>query len=147
MRAPFQVLVIPFKRTGDGVRFGVFHRADADVWQWIAGGGENDETPVQAARREALEEAGIDREARLIALESVASIPVHFFSEHVHWDANLLVIPEHSFGIEVTSREIRLCAEHRAVHWLTYDEASARVTFDSNRTALWELVRRLERGE
>ena len=53
MRAPFQILVIPFRRTAAGLEFAVLRRSDADYWQFVAGGGEDDETPLQAARREA----------------------------------------------------------------------------------------------
>lgn len=144
-RAPFQVLVIPFRRTADGVRYALFHRADADVWQWIAGGGESGELPIDAARREAHEEAGLAPTSRVIELDAIASIPVVHFAGHEQWGSHVHVVPEHSFGIEVIDAAISIAAEHRAVEWLDYDEATRRATFDSNRTALWELNRRLER--
>ncbi len=62
MRAPFQVLVIPFRRTGTVPEFAVLKRSDASYWQFVAGGGENDETPAQAATRETEEEIGITGE-------------------------------------------------------------------------------------
>jgi dihydroneopterin triphosphate diphosphatase len=145
-RAPFQVLVIPFRRTADDLLYALFHRADADVWQWIAGGGEDDERPIDAARREAGEEAGIPPASRILPLDSVASIPVDHFPDRAHWSPSLLVIPEYAFGIEAPG-EIILCREHRSVEWLDYDRAYRRVAWDCNRTALWELHRRLERGE
>jgi ADP-ribose pyrophosphatase YjhB (NUDIX family) len=40
-----------------GVLYAVFKRTDGGCWQGIAGGGEKGETPLQAAQREALEEA------------------------------------------------------------------------------------------
>ncbi len=58
-RAAFQVLVIPFRFDTNGeTRYLLFKRADLDVWQWISGGGEDNEEPEQTARREAFEEAG-----------------------------------------------------------------------------------------
>ena len=33
-------------------------RGDLEVWQWVVGGGEDIETPLEAARRELLEETG-----------------------------------------------------------------------------------------
>ena len=76
-RAPFQVLVFPFRPTplGDW-EFAVFQRADGDWWQGIAGGGEDDETPLQAARRECTEEAGIPPSSTFVALDTAASIKV-----------------------------------------------------------------------
>jgi len=146
-RAPFQVLVIPYRRTGEGLRFALLHRADADRWQWVAGGGEDGESPEDAARREVREETGIASASSLLRLDSIASIPVECFAEREHWDPAMHVIPEYSFAVDTGESEIRLCSEHRCVEWLDYDAATARVAWDSNRTALWELRRRLERGE
>ena len=143
-RAAFQVLVIPFRVGTDGEpRYLLFKRADSAVWQWIAGGGEDDEEPEQAARREAFEEAGIPQDARLMRLDSVASIPsVHFADRHL-WGDDVYVIPEFSFGVEVRGREVRLSGEHGACEWLDYEAARGRLEWDSNRTALWELHSRL----
>ena len=60
MRAPFQVLVIPYKIINNEILYGIFLRSDMKVWQTISGGGEDDESPIEAAKREANEEAGID---------------------------------------------------------------------------------------
>ncbi|HEY2253948.1 MAG TPA: NUDIX domain-containing protein, partial [Planctomycetaceae bacterium] len=71
-RAPFQVLVIPFRRIdGGSFVYALFRRQQATggYWQWIAGGGEDDESPLEAARREALEEAGI-KKGRYLPLDS-----------------------------------------------------------------------------
>ena len=40
MRAPFQVLVIPYRRDQTGVRFALLKRRDAGYWQFVVGGGE-----------------------------------------------------------------------------------------------------------
>lgn len=53
-RAPFQVLVYPYRRLEGGlVNYALFRRSDAGWWQGIAGGGEGRESPEEAARREA----------------------------------------------------------------------------------------------
>ena len=59
MRAPFQILAIPYRVTPE-LQFCVFHRADIDQYQFVAGGGENDEKPVDAAIREICEETSIN---------------------------------------------------------------------------------------
>lgn len=55
-RKPLQVLVIPY-RMGSEPEFAVFHRSDEEMWQFIAAGVEDLENAMQAARREAEEEA------------------------------------------------------------------------------------------
>jgi len=143
-RAPFQVLVLPFLRTPEGIRYAVLKRHDAGYWQGVAGGGEDDETPDATARREAFEEAGIPAGARLIRLDSLTSIPVIHFRDRDLWGPATHVIPEYSFGIEAIVEELHLCDEHTEYQWLNYQDAYEIVRFDSNRTALWELNRRLE---
>ena len=143
-RAPFQVLVIPFRSISEQVEYALFHRADCDMWQWIAGGGEDSETPLEAARREALEEGGIAATRELIALDSIASIPVARFRDHA-WAADLHVIPEYAFAVDVGVSSIELSKEHRSFDWLDYDTAVERARWDSNRVALYELQRRLAR--
>ena len=143
-RAAFQVLVIPYRTMADGEpRYLLFKRSDLDVWQWIAGGGEGDEKPEQAARREASEEADIPEDARLIRLDSMASIPAAHFADHHLWGTDTYVIPEYSFGVEVKDEEVHLSGEHSEYVWVHYETAQDRLRWDSNKTALWELHSRL----
>jgi dATP pyrophosphohydrolase len=143
-RAPFQVLVLPYRRRSDGVyEFAIFRRADADIWQGLAGGGEDDETPEQAARREGLEEAGIPLDALYRALDARASVPVTAFRDSHRWGEAVYVIPEHAFGVDVGDRPLRLSVEHTEVRWVHSAEAQRLVRFDSNRVALWELHQKL----
>jgi dATP pyrophosphohydrolase len=143
MRAPYQVLVIPYTRTIDGqIKYCVFKREDMKVWQGIAGGGEDGETPHQTAIREAHEEAGVSLNSKIIQLSSVCAIPVVAISGFV-WGEDVLVIPEYSFGVELMSEDIVLSNEHLQYEWLSYEETKKRFEWDSNRTALWELDYRL----
>jgi dATP pyrophosphohydrolase len=142
-RAPFQVLVIPFRIKGERVEYAIFKRADNGAWQGIAGGGEDAETPVETARREALEEAGLPPECSLWELDTTSSIPVVAFAENATWGDAVYVITEHCFGIDARGCDLRLSSEHREVVWIDYDEAARRLTFDGNKTALWELHQRV----
>lgn len=117
-------------------------RTDYLCWQGIAGGGEDDETPLEAAKREALEEAGLAA-SHFTPLQSSCTIPVTFFQDDGAWEPALYVIPQHAFGADCTGQALTLSDEHDAAEWLPYAEASARFTYDSNRTALWELNQRL----
>lgn len=143
-RAPFQILVLPYRKNPDGeFEFALFKRADTGFWQGIAGGGEDDETPLQAARRETREETGIDSD-RFIRLDTTDSVPVSEFRDSQFWGEDIYVIPQHFFGLEVKSKAITLSKEHADFGWLTYEESRKRLHFDGNRTALWELHQRLQ---
>lgn len=147
-RAPFQVLVFPFRPTNDGFEYAVLRRADGDglVWQAISGGGEDDETPLAAARREMAEEGAIPSDAELIVLDSQASIPAHGFAASALWGPDVAVIPEHAFGVRLEpGGDIVLSDEHHEHKWLPYEEACERLTWPSNREALSELHTRLGR--
>ena len=143
MRAPFQILAIPFRKTHGAFLYCVLHRADCDQWQFVAGGGEDAETPEQAAVREIREECGAAAE-KLIRLRSMCHIPAEVFPHRLRygWPADLFVVPEYSFGFFCQS-EIVLSREHTGLAWLSYDEARERLCWDSNKTALYELNCRL----
>lgn len=83
MRAPFQVLVVPFRRGEDGLVFLALERADNGQWQWVAGGGEENEEPRQAAARELEEELGVTAEVH--ALETVSPVPVVAITGEYTW--------------------------------------------------------------
>ncbi|MHC4134225.1 MAG: NUDIX domain-containing protein [Planctomycetota bacterium] len=142
-RAPFQVLVFPYRFTPDrAIEYAVFKRADAGYWQGIAGGGEDQETPLEAARREAREEAGIPSESLFLRLDSLATIPVDQVAGFL-WGDDVLVVPEHCLGVEVENRELSLSREHTEYSWRDYDSALALLKWESNKSALWELDQRL----
>ena len=147
MRAPFQILAIPYQIMDGIPLYCVFHRADFDQWQFISGGGEDDETPLQAAMREIHEEAGIHAD-HVIELKSMCCIPTDIFPEKYlcHWAEDTYVVPEYSFGFPCTEA-IKLSHEHTDSSWLIYEEARLKLKWDSNRTALYELHCRLKKQE
>ena len=143
MRAPYNTLILPYIISAGRCEFAVFHRADGSMVQFLAGGGEDDESPFEAARREAYEEAGIDVALdNWIELDSKASIPREAFPG-ANWPADIHVVTEHAFAVRVTERELVLSGEHERYQWLSYDMARGVLTWDSNRVALFELDRRL----
>ena len=144
MRAPFQILAIPYRITNGVMQFCVFHRADADWWQFIAGGGENSETPCEAAKREIFEEAGVVTND-LIKLTFMAYVPADCISEHHRklWPVDTYVLPEYCFTFECNA-DIIISHEHTEYVWLSYEEACKTLKWDSNKTALYELKCRLE---
>ncbi len=143
MRAPFQILVIPYKIVNNIPLYCVFHRADHDEWQFIAGGGEDEETPLQAAIREAKEEGDIESED-WIPLKSLSYVPADCIAPNrrKHWDKSITAIPEHCFAVECNTNII-LSHEHTEFAWLTFEEASKMLKWESNRMALCELNKTL----
>jgi len=143
-RAPFQVLVFPFKFDKQEILYCVLKRNNetGGYWQVIAGGGEENETELEAAKREALEEALIPPDCNFLKLNSMATIPVVNVSGFL-WGPKLLVIPEYSFGVDVKNGSIKISTEHSDFKWLCYEEARKILKWDSNRNALWELNYRL----
>jgi len=146
-RAPFQVIVLPYGRVAeDKIEFAIFHRSDARFWQFISGGGEDEETLEQAAKREAWEEGGIPTHLRYHLLQTEATVPVYHFADHLLWPPNIYVIREHSFAVDCTGVQLVISTEHSEFVWLDYENALEKLKWDSNKTALWELNFRLNQN-
>lgn len=145
MRQPINVIVFPYIIENNRLLYCIFRRSDMPIWQAISGGVEDNEIPLEAAKRECYEEAGIEDNHEFIELDSEASIPADIFKQS-HW-GNIYVIKEKSFGVSVHSKDIKLSHEHTYYEWLSFDEAYERLRFDSNKVALWELNKRLLEDE
>jgi dATP pyrophosphohydrolase len=119
-------------------------RSDAGFWQGASGGGEDDETPLAAARRETFEETGLPPTSAFLALDTVEPIPVITFGGSERWGEAVFIIKQYCFGVLAVQREIKLSQEHVEYQWLSYEDAYRRLKYDGNRTALWELNQRLK---
>ncbi len=139
-RLPYQVIVIPY-RFNDTLEVCVLKRKNVEMYQWVSGGGEDSEIPYEAACRELMEETGVVS-VDLTSLSSTASIPSFIFAEVVQNYPHNMVVPEYSFACEV--EEVHLSDEHESYEWLSYEKAMEILTWDSNKTALYELKQRLE---
>lgn len=146
MRAPYQVLVIPYFKNTDGQYLYATFLCNEDVyWAPITGGGEDNETILQSAMREAFEESGIQPdETKYMKLDSLAMIPRDWIGDYP-WSNDIFVVPEYCFAVKVDDMKITLSHEHSTVEWLPYDEAFKRYKFEANKMALWELNQRLIR--
>lgn len=146
-RAPFQVLIFPYRVLENGERmYAILRRSDNLGWQGIAGGGEANETPLFAAKRESFEEAGISVDAEYVQLESTTHLPVTHVVDDYIWGEECLLIPEYSFGVKVETERIEISNEHSEYCWVSLQEANSLLRWDSNRNALWELDTRLEKS-
>ena len=143
-RAPLNVLVYAYHRLkSNEFEYALLRRSDGGWWQGVTGGGEDDETPLEAARRETYEETGISSGSQFLRLDTVIPIRVTEFNASYLWGEDVFVIPMHCFGVEASDRRLVLSHEHTDYRWLKYENADHLVKYDGNKTALWELDRRL----
>ena len=138
--------MIPFRTTLEGSEFALFRRADEGYWQPIASGGERDESPELAAKRESLEEAGISTNTPFYRLDSMDMIPVSHFPALRQSHPKVFVIPQHTFAARLQAPDITLSSEHTEYVWRGYEEAFELLHWQTNKVALWELNERLGQG-
>ena len=148
MRAPYQTLTILYKKNNNKILYCIFYRNSHPIWQFISGGGEDNETPLETVIREIKEETSLIVDNRIIKqLDSRTTIPVLNVTGKYTWGPNVYVIPEYIFAIEINNCDIRLSKEHKEYKWVEYDEAIKKLRYDSNKTALWELNERLNKND
>lgn len=120
----------------------IMERADkAGFWQSVTGSVEGDETPLQAAIREVLEETGLDA-ARYDLQDWQAS---NVYEIYPHWRyryaPGVTENTEHLFGLELPEKlPIKLSPnEHVRYEWVDWREAAKRVFSWTNVDALKRL--------
>ena len=130
-----QVEVFPFRRTPDGVEFLMLQRTAGDTlggtWHAVHGSIEPGETAIRAARRELLEEAGVQTE-RLWQIDFVG---VFFLAARDEIHHNAIFTAE--LPADVT---IQLSEEHDAFRWVTGDEAPRAFMWPNQRHAIREIM-------
>lgn len=107
-RAPMQVIVLPYRFTPAGApEYAIFFRRSpryGKFWQAISGGGEDDGTPLQAAKREANEEGGFSYETEYLPLDMMTELPARMASQLLSLD--VLAVPESAFGANATGKRL-----------------------------------------
>lgn len=146
MRAPFQTLIILYRIDKKEILYGIFLRKKEKIWQFVSGGGEDNENIYQTAIRELKEGTGIHiQKAELTKLDAQTTIPVANVTGEFTWGEDIFVVPEYSFAVNIGNRQIKLSNEHETMQWCNYEEAMSKLEYDSNKTALWELNERLKK--
>lgn len=137
--ASFEVLVLPYSVELDGhVSYAVFRGAGRRerAWHALAGESIRDESPLEAARREAWRAAEIPADAVYLALQTrTAKDP----SEVACW------VAAYAFAVRVLQDEVRPRRPGLEHHWVAYEIAEGLLHAQPDRDALWELRQRLGR--
>lgn len=142
-KLPVSVLVLVHTRSGEVL---LLERAlRPGFWQSVTGSVDQMDEPLEsAARREVLEETGIDAASGRLARWNV----VYTFEIYAQWRSRfapgVLHNVEHVFALELTERlPVRLAPdEHIAYGWLPWREAAAKCFSWSNRDAILMLGER-----
>ncbi len=141
MRAPFQVLVFPYRKSVKGYEVLVCRRSDDGCWQGASGGGESEESSLEAAIRELFEETQLTGE-NWQKLDAMCMLPRVYYKDHELWSHNPYVVPEYSFSLLVNKEPV-LSHEHTEYKWCSESEAIELLQYDSNKIAVWETFQRL----
>ncbi len=127
-----------------GNRVLLLHRKPerGNFWQPITGAIEKDEAPLEAARRELLEETGTAGEPRPMGITQSFLIESTFLSSRL---GALVIASEVGFEMPVDSSiPIRIDPEEHDGHgWFTFGEAYEKIRWTDDREALEELETRL----
>jgi len=127
----------------------LIERADApDYWQSVTGSQERDETLVETAARELVEETGIDAAAYGGLVDWNVSNTYEIYPRWRHrYAPGTMHNTEHVFALAVPHPvPVRLDPrEHLSYLWLPWEEAAAKCFSWSNRDAILLLPERLAR--
>jgi dATP pyrophosphohydrolase len=127
---------------GPGLRCLVLRRANGTrctgAWEVVHGHVEPGETPLDAAKREMLEETGLTP-ARLFNVSRVEAFYQHRSNE-------VALVPVFAAFVG-EGAEPALGPEHDRAEWLTPEEARARVAWPREARAIEDIVRMLGTGD
>lgn len=121
MRAPFQVLVLPYRKSNNGYKVLICRRSDDGFWQGVSDGGESGESSLEAAVRELFEETQLTGE-NWQQLDAMCMLPRVYYKGHELRYEHPYVVPEYSFSLLV-NKEPTLSHEHSEFKWCTESEA------------------------
>ena len=141
-KQPISVLVVIYTPT---LQVLLLERAaHPGFWQSVTGSREDNEQLIDTARREVMEETGLDT-TRYKLTDWHTTNNYEIFPQWRHrYAPDVTHNTEHVFSLEIPSQLTITTepSEHRAHQWLPYEEAAARCFSSSNRDAILALPTR-----
>jgi 8-oxo-dGTP pyrophosphatase MutT (NUDIX family) len=148
-RRPDKVLVYLYRRasvTEAVVRYLLLQRHpqkthSGSIWQTVTGSVRWGEERIEAARREVFEETGLTLLRGITAIGYAFSFPIRLPKDQKSWYApGRTTIDNTVFAAEaIGSRPVRLCPEHQAYGWFTFEEALAKLHWEEEKEGLLRL--------
>jgi 8-oxo-dGTP pyrophosphatase MutT (NUDIX family) len=135
LRGPVEVVIVV--RRGD--RYLVLRRVPERLgyWNLVAGGVEPGETPADAARRELLEETGLDSEVDQIPIPLSYSLLDDPPEVRARYAPGIETITVHPFFVAVPPTwEPALDDEHDMYRWCDEEEAVSLLAYETPRDAV-----------
>ena len=133
---PHSALTVVYNQSGQVL---VMQRNDdSKFWQSVTGTLEQDEKPIETARREVLEETSIDINQsayQLIDCQKINTYKIRERWKH-RYAPNTPYNTEHVFAVEVANDQAIVLTEHSAFLWLDKLSAMQKVWSDTNREAI-----------
>ena len=139
-RIPESALIVIYNDSGQVL---VLQRNDDPLfWQSVTGTREANETPIQTAQREVLEETGIDIQALHYQLIDCKQTNQYEIREcwRYRYPPDAAVNTEYVFALQVADGQQIVLTEHSNYLWLSKQEAMAKVWSPSNRAAIEDFV-------
>lgn len=142
-KQPVSVLVVIHTKAGEVL---LIERADrAGYWQSVTGSREGSESLLETARREVLEETGLDADQHVLSdwqLHNRYEIYPHW--RHRYPDG-VTHNDEYVFGLQLDAPQVVRLAEgeHVSQQWLPWQQAAELVFSPSNAAAIRQLATRL----
>lgn len=136
-KLPVSVLVVIWAKSSGNVLL-LQRNDDPNFWQSVTGSLEADELPVEAARREVLEETGLDwQQSDIELIDCQYQIVYDIFPHYLHrYAKGVTKNQEHWFLLLVPNESPVRLTEHSAARWLPWPEACAITKSWSNRQAI-----------
>ena len=145
-KRPVSVLVVVYTLTGDVLL--MRRKSPSDYWQSVTGSLEWGEEPGQAARRELLEETGLDAGNRLVDTGVVNTFTIYPEWRH-RYAPGVTENTEYVFtaGFDEKPSIVLNPEEHSEYCWVSASEAVAKVSSMTNKAVIESLLsRRLSGG-
>ena len=138
-KRPVSVLVVVYASGGEVLL--LQRKSPADFWQSVTGSLEWDETPLQAAQRELVEETGITDVSGLVDCQTQNEFPI-LPAWRSRYAPDVQSNTEHVFKLEIPETcEITLNPqEHTEYLWLSADEAILKASSVTNRDAIRHII-------